>query len=86
MVSFSRTVKDEHGIHARPAGVLVNCAKKFSSEITVKKGEKESNAKRLLSVMGLGAKHGETLEFIIDGNDEKEAAEEIIQALADILE
>ena len=86
MISFFRTVKDEHGIHARPAGVLVNCAKKFSSEITVKKGDKEANAKRLLSVMGLGAKHGETLEFIIEGNDEKEAETKLLRELADILE
>ena len=86
MISFFRTVKDEHGIHARPAGVLVNCAKNFSSEITVKKGDKEANAKRLLSVMGLGAKHGDTLEFIIEGNDEKEAETKLLRELADILE
>ena len=77
MISFMCTVEDVHGIHARPAGVIVNCAKKFESEITVKKDNREVNGKRLLSVMGLGAKHGEVLEFLIDGCDEVAAAREL---------
>lgn len=77
MISFMCTVEDEHGIHARPAGVIVNCAKKFESEVTVRKDSREANAKRLLSVMGLGAKHGEVLEFRVDGRDEADAAREL---------
>ena len=77
MISFMCTVEDEHGIHARPAGVIVNCAKKFESDITVKKDGREANGKRLLSVMGLGARYGEVLEFRIDGRDEAEAAREL---------
>ena len=50
MISFMCTVEDEHGIHARPAGVIVNCAKKFESEVTVRKDSREANAKRLLAV------------------------------------
>ena len=77
MVNFSYTVGDENGIHARPAGILVNCAKKFKSDIKIKKGDTEANGKRILSVMGLGAKHGEELTFFITGQDEKRAAAEI---------
>ena len=29
MVVFKCKVRDEHGMHARPAGALVNCAKKY---------------------------------------------------------
>lgn len=82
MISFICTVRDEHGIHARPAGVLVNCAKKFSSQITIKKGDREANAKRLLSVMGLGAKFGDELEFFVDGSDEQSAADELSRVFA----
>ena len=41
MKTFDYTVKDELGIHARPAGLLVKEAKNFTSKITIKKGEKE---------------------------------------------
>ena len=40
MKSFEYTVKDELGIHARPAGLLVKEAKKFQSECTITKGDK----------------------------------------------
>ena len=39
MKSFEYTVKDELGIHARPAGLLVKEAKKFQSECTITKGD-----------------------------------------------
>ena len=77
MKNFTFTVEDKHGIHARPAGSIVNCAKQFESEITIKKGDKTADAKRLLAVMGIGAKCGETLEFCISGSDENEAASEL---------
>lgn len=77
MIGFICKIKDEHGVHARPAGAIVSCAKKFASEITIRKDGREANAKRLLSVMGLGAKCGELLEFFIDGNDEESAAVEL---------
>ena len=44
MKTFDYTVKDELGIHARPAGLLVKEAKNFTSKITIKKGEKEVDA------------------------------------------
>ena len=37
MKTFSYTIKDAQGIHARPAGELVKAAKGFSSEIKIKK-------------------------------------------------
>ena len=46
MKTFDYTVKDELGIHARPAGLLVKEAKNFTSKITIKKGEKEVDATR----------------------------------------
>ncbi|MBQ9080110.1 MAG: HPr family phosphocarrier protein [Clostridia bacterium] len=77
MITFRYTIGDKHGIHARPAGILVNCAKRFSSDIKVEKDGKTADAKRLLSVMSLAGKHGEELTFTVHGSDEALAAEEL---------
>ena len=73
MQSFTYTVNDEHGIHARPAGVIVNSAKGFTSDITVTLGEKRADCKKLFSVMSLGAEKGDVLEITVRGSDEDSA-------------
>ena len=75
MKSFSYTVKDELGIHARPAGLLVKEAKKLTSSITIKKDGKTADATRLMAVMGMGVKCGNTVELEISGDDEDAAYE-----------
>lgn len=44
MKKFSYTIKDEAGIHARPAGLLAKKAKKFESTIILEKGGKTAAA------------------------------------------
>ena len=56
MKEFKYTIKDELGIHARPAGLLVKEAAAFPCKVTIEKGGKEVDAKRILGVMGLGVK------------------------------
>lgn len=56
MKQFSYVITDKEGIHARPAGLFVKQAGKFSSKITIAKGEKTGDAKRIFAVMGLGGK------------------------------
>ena len=70
MKTFDYTVKDELGIHA---GLLVKEAKNFTSKITIKKGEKEVDATRVMAVMALGVKQGETVTVNVDGADEDAA-------------
>ena len=74
MKQFSYVITDKEGIHARPAGLFVKQAGKFSSKITIAKGEKTGDAKRIFAVMGLGAKMGETVTITCDGPDAAEAA------------
>ncbi len=81
MKELSFEIKDKIGLHARPAGVLATNAKSFECEITVKCGDKQANAKRLLSLMSLGATSGSTLHIIFDGADEREALEKIREVL-----
>ena len=73
MKTFDYTVKDELGIHARPAGLLVKEAKNFTSKITNKKGEKDVDATRGMAVMALGVKQGEKITVNVDGADEDAA-------------
>lgn len=73
MKTFSYVLQDKNGIHARPAGLLVKEAKKYSSKILVKKDEKEVSADSILSLMGLGAKCGDCLQVEISGEDESDA-------------
>lgn len=75
MKSFAYTIKDELGIHARPAGQLVTEAKKFASTITIAAGEKQANAARLMAVMALGVKCGHEVTVTAEGEDEDTAIE-----------
>ena len=74
MVCFTFTVKDEMGLHARPAGLLVKEAGKCSSKVTIKKGEKTGDAKRIFNIMGLAIKCGEEVEMVVEGDKEQEEA------------
>lgn len=79
MKEFTCTVSDPCGLHARPAGRLTALAKQFSSSITVRMGGKEADAKRLISLMSLGASQGAELHFKAEGADE-DAAMRALQA------
>lgn len=73
MKNFSYVVKDEVGIHARPAGLLVKEVKKYESKITLSKDGKSADANKLMAVMSLGVKCGQTVEIEITGADEENA-------------
>lgn len=75
MKNFSYVIKDEIGIHARPAGLLVKEAKKYGSKIVLKSGGKSAEASRLMAIMGMGVKCGQTVEVEIFGEDEDIAYE-----------
>lgn len=74
MKQFVYTITDENGIHARPAGQLVQVAKAYESEITLTKGDKTASAKKLFALMGLGVKQGDPVTVTVEGSDEAEAA------------
>uniref|UniRef100_UPI0040577F28 HPr family phosphocarrier protein n=1 Tax=Acetatifactor sp. TaxID=1872090 RepID=UPI0040577F28 len=73
MKIFKYVIKDELGIHARPAGMLVKEASAFPCSITISKDGKEVDAKRILGIMGLGAKCGQEIVLTADGEQEEEA-------------
>ena len=73
MKEFTYTIKDEQGIHARPAGLLVKEAKKFESECTITKDGKTKKLTQLMMLMSLGVKQGDTVTVSVDGADEDAA-------------
>lgn len=77
MNKFEYVITDEMGIHARPAGLFVKCAAKFSSKITVESKGKLADAKRLFAVMGLGVKQGDTINVTVEGEDGDEAVQKL---------
>ena len=72
MKEFEYVIKDEVGIHARPAGMLVKEAKKYESKIFIYKDEKKAEATKLMALMGLSVKCGQTVRVEISGVDEEE--------------
>lgn len=77
MQSFQYTIQDPVGIHARPAGLLVKQAKNYASTITIEKGGQSVNALRLMALMGLCVKQGDTVTVTVEGADEAVAAAEM---------
>ncbi|MCA6998604.1 fused PTS fructose transporter subunit IIA/HPr protein [Dickeya solani] len=79
------TVRNEHGLHARPGAMLVNVIKQFSSEITVANLDgtgKPANGRSLMKVVALGIKSGHRLRFTANGSD----AEAALKAIGDAIQ
>ena len=74
MKQFEYTVTEPVGIHARPAGLLTKEAKKYKSTITLTKDGKSVNVLKLMALMGLGVKCGDTVSVTVEGEDEETAA------------
>ena len=76
------TVKNEVGLHARPATYFIQKANEYKSGIWVEKEDRRVNAKSLLGVLSLGIAKDTVITLIADGADEQEA----VAALADLIE
>ncbi len=75
MKSITYQINDKNGIHARPAGIIVQCAKRFSSGITLEKDGKSADAKKLFALMQLGVRFQDAVTVTAEGEDEEEAVQ-----------
>lgn len=75
IVSFTYVIKDKLGIHARPGLLLVQEAGKLTSNITINKGAKSGDAKRMFCVMNLAVKQGDQITVQVEGENEAADAE-----------
>ena len=73
MKELQYTNTDPIGIHARPAGMLAKAAKALDSTVTITKGDgsKSAAATKLMAIMGMGIKSGETVTVTVEGGNEE---------------
>lgn len=71
-------IKNQVGLHARPATFFIQKANEYKSSIWVEKEERKVNAKSLLGVLSLGIVGGTTIKIIADGSDEKDALDGLV--------
>lgn len=81
MKEYKYTITDPEGIHARPAGELIKACKAFSCNISIAKGDKKVDCKKIFGVMGLGVKKDMEITLTFDGADEDAAYEAVSQFL-----
>lgn len=72
-------LKNEEGLHARPATEIAKSASKYGCDIKFEVSGKEYNAKSVLNIMSAGIKNNTQIKIVCDGVDEKQALEEIIE-------
>lgn len=85
MKSVRLKVVNRSGLHARPAAMFVQTARKFSSRITLKKAGKTADSKNILQVLALGVDMGDEVEVVAEGPDEDLAIEELTKLLTEVL-
>lgn len=68
-------VKNQVGLHARPATFFIQKANEYKSSIWVEKEERRVNAKSLLGILSLGIVGGTNIRIIADGADEQLAVD-----------
>lgn len=78
MKEFELSVVNRAGLHTRPAATLVKLTSKYKSNVFIEKDGMRINGKSIIGVMTLAAEIGSTLLFEVDGPDETEATNEII--------
>ncbi|MCF6464957.1 HPr family phosphocarrier protein [Clostridium sp. Cult2] len=77
------TLKNETGLHARPASLFVKEAARFTSEITVVKGGKEYNAKSIMGILSMGAENKDTISIQAKGSDAEKAVKSLVKLVND---
>jgi phosphotransferase system HPr (HPr) family protein len=79
MAKLQRTVSVFHqqGLHARPAALFVQVAKRFESRVTVKKGRRIVDGKSIMGLLTLAANAGARIAIVVDGADAAEALEHL---------
>ena len=86
MKQFVYTITDPIGIHARPAGLLVKAIKALDSTVTITKADgKSAVGTKLMALMGLGIKQGDTVSVTVEGGNEDANAATLEQFFKDNL-
>ena len=79
MITKEITLKNEEGLHARPATEIVKNASKYNCDIKLEVNGKQYNAKSVLNIMSAGIKNNSQIKIICDGVNEENALMEIVE-------
>lgn len=82
MIKKTVTILNSSGLHARPSAALVKLASKFKADFYIHMYGYRVNGKSILGVMTLAAEQGAELVFEVDGSDEKEALDAILELVS----
>ena len=72
-------VKNQVGLHARPATFFIQKANEYKSSIWAEKEERRVNAKSLLGILSLGIVGGAKIRNFADGSDEQLAVDGLVK-------
>jgi len=78
MIEQTVKIVNKAGMHTRPAATIVKLASKYKCEFYISKDGLNINGKSIIGVMTLAAEMGSEVILTFEGEDEKEAAAEII--------
>ncbi|MBN2651939.1 MAG: HPr family phosphocarrier protein [Spirochaetales bacterium] len=79
MISKEIEITNPKGIHARPSTMIVQASLKFDSEIFLQKDGVKVSASNIMSILTLAAVFGDKLMIIVDGPDDKEAMDHMVE-------
>ena len=82
MIEETITIVNKLGLHARAASKLVNCASRYASEVSISRKGNRVNAKSIMGVMMLAASKGVQLELEIEGEDEQECRDALVELIS----
>ena len=83
MEKITYTVTDPNGIHARPAGLIVQTAKQYPCRTTMSCGERSADCKKLFGIMQMGVRAGDCITITADGEGCESALRELERTLWD---
>ena len=82
VIEKSVTIDNKYGLHARPAMQFVELATKYSSQVSLSRGDKVADAKSIMEVLMLAAEKGSELSIRADGDDAEQAVDALLKLVA----
>lgn len=70
-------IRNQYGIHARPAAMFVKAASKYEAEVTVEKDNVRVSGKSIMGLMTMEASCGTKIRITAEGVDANQAADEL---------
>ncbi len=85
MIESKITIQNKAGLHARAAAKLVGVASGYNCSVRIG-ADKLVDGKSILSLMMLAANKGTELNIVVDGEDEQEALQAVIELVNNLFD